>query len=98
MPFCLPPVYQALTLMLTVRSSHNADFLRPKGRVKAWEGTDKVPAAANPTCSAPGTAMRDQPQLWAEDTCCESIAWTEWDAGSRDAGSLSVLVERLVLG
>lgn len=42
--------------------------------------------------------MLDQPQPWAEDTCCESITWTEWDAGSQDAGSLSMLVERLVLG
>ena len=92
-------LFQALTPTLTVRSSHNPDLVRPKGRVKAWEGTDKVPAAANPTCPAPGTATLGRPQLWAEGTCCESIAGTERGAGSRWMyNSLLVLVERLVLG
>lgn len=91
-------LFQALTPTLAVRSSHNPNLLRPKGRGKAWEGTDKVPAAANPTCPAPGTATLGKPQLWAEGTCRESIAGTERGAGSRWMySSLSVLVGRLVL-
>lgn len=87
-------LFQALTPTLAVRSSHNPDLLRLKGRIKAWEGTDKMPAAANPTCPAPGTATLGKPQLWAEGTRCESIAGSERGAGSRWMyNSLSVLVE-----
>lgn len=76
-------LFQALTPTLTVRPSHNPNLLRPKGSVKAWEGTDKVPAAANPTCLALGMAMLGKPQLWAEGTCCESMTGTERGVGSQ---------------
>lgn len=69
-------LFQALTPTLAVRSSHKPNLLRLKGRVKAWEGTDKVPAAADP-CPAPGTATLGKPQLWAEGTCSKSIVGTE---------------------
>lgn len=69
--------FPALTLALVARSSHHPCLLRPKGRVKAWEETDKVPAAADPTGSypAPGTAVLGKPQLRAE-----SITGTEKDS------------------
>lgn len=84
----LPPsgLFWALTPTLAVRSSHNPDLLRPKGRVKAWEGTDMVPASANPTCPAPGVAGLGKPQLRAEGTCSERTAGTERGAGRRRVG------------
>lgn len=76
--------FPALTLALIARLSHHLHLLRPKGSVKAWQGTDEVPAAADPTglYPAPGTAMLGKPQLRAE-----SITGTKYSGCGQPAGT-----------